>query len=262
MSEADELRQAIDHAAAILLDAKYVVGLTGAGMSVESGIPPFRGPGGLWTKFGEPPMDGYQRFLADPKADWERRLRREGYARELYETLEKAEPNPGHYALAELENMGILKSLITQNVDNLHGRAGSKNLMEIHGNMFLIRCIKCHSRYPRDEISLEVLPPPCPKCGGILKTDGVMFGEPIPFDVLQRCQEESSRADCMLVAGTSATVYPAAGFPQEVRRKGGSLVEVNLYESSLTPMCRVSLRGETGEVLPRIVDSIKAKMKK
>lgn len=249
-----ELREA----AKTLLSARYVVGLTGAGISVESGIPPFRGPGGLWTKYGEPPMDGYQRFLENPRKAWESRLRREGYLKEIYETLEKAQPNPAHYALAELEELGILKFLITQNVDNLHRAAGSKKLAEIHGNFLLLRCISCNSRFAQGEISLEELPPRCPYCGGIIKWDTVAFGEPIPPDVLRVCQEEASKSDCMLVVGTSATVYPAAAFPREVRMRGGTLIEVNLYETELTPLCQVSLRGKCGEVLPALVAEVKA----
>ena len=257
MSVHQRLEEAIEKAAELLVTANYVVALSGAGMSVESGIPDFRGPDGLWTKYGEPPMDGYQRFLKDPQGDWERRLKKEGYARELYETLEKAKPNPGHYALAELEKMGILKCLITQNVDNLDRIAGVKNVAEIHGNLFWVRCIECGSRYPREEISLEVLPPHCPRCNGIMKTDGVMFGEPIPSDVLEKCQGESARCDCMLIAGTSAFVYPAAGFPREVLMKGGTLIEINFTETPLTPMCQVSIRGKTGEIFPKVVKKIK-----
>ena len=134
----------IDHATRLILASKYVVGLTGAGISVESGIRPFHGPGGLWTEYGEPPMDGYQRFLADPKAHWEQLSKRGGYIGELSEALERAKPNPAHYALAELEELGILKYLITQNVDNLHRAAGSKNVAEIHGNFLKTRCIQCN----------------------------------------------------------------------------------------------------------------------
>ena len=242
-----------------ILQAKYVVALTGAGMSVESGIPPFRGPGGLWTKHGEPPMDGYQRFLADPKKHWEERLNPKGPMVELREALEKASPNPGHTALAELEEMGILKALITQNVDNLHKASGSSNVLEIHGNSILLRCIKCNARYEREEISIESLPPKCPKCSGIIKGDTVAFGEPIPPDVLQRCQEESSKCDCMLVIGTSATVYPAAAFPQEILRQGDPVIEINLYESDLSPLCRISLQGPSGEIMPKLMELIKAK---
>lgn len=258
----EELRRDIDAAAELLLSANYVVGLTGAGVSVESGIRPFRGPGGIWTEYGEPPMDGYQRFLADPKGDWEKRIKREGYLKALYETLESAKPNPGHYALAELEQLGVLKYLITQNVDNFHRLAGNKNLAEIHGNFYLVRCVNCNSRYRQEEISLEELPPCCPECGGIMKTDIVIFGEPIPSDVLHICQAETYKCDCMLSVGTSAFVYPAAGFPQIVKSKGGSLVEVGPYETELTYMCDISLRGKSGEILPELVSCIKARVKK
>ena len=245
--------EAIQRAAALLMEANYVVGLTGAGISVESGIPPFRGPGGLWTKYGEPPMNGYQRFMEDPQKAWEERLAPSGASKEIQETIRHAEPNPGHHALVTLEEMGLLRCLITQNVDNLHRRAGSRNLAEIHGNSTLIRCIECTSRYATEEISLETLPPSCPKCSGILKIDTVSFGEPIPPDVLATCHRETQHCDCMLVAGTSATVYPAAWFPIQVRERGGTLIEVNLYESELTPMCTVSLRGKAAELLARLV---------
>jgi NAD-dependent deacetylase len=255
--EGNEIKQAAE----ILLRAKYIVALTGAGISVESGIRPFRGPGGLWTEHGEPPMDGYQRFLADPKGEWERLLQKQGYIRVLIDALEGAKPNPGHLALAELEQLGVLKYLITQNVDNLHRAAGSQNVGEIHGNMSLVRCLKCSARYLREEISTEVLPPRCPRCKGIMKTDGVMFGEPIPLDVLKTCEAETGKCDCMLVVGTSAFVYPAAGFPYEVCRKGGVLVEVNPYETPNTSYSLVSLRGPAGKVLPELVSAVKAMMK-
>ncbi len=250
----------IERAGRLILASKYVVGLTGAGVSVESGIRPFRGPGGLWTEYGEPPMDGYQRFLVDPKADWERLTKREGYAKELYETLSQAKPNPAHCALAELEELRILRYLITQNVDNLHRAAGSKNIAEIHGNFSKLRCIQCNIRYETEEVSLETLPPHCSQCGGIIKGDTVMFGEPIPTDVLRICQEETGKCDCMLLVGTSAFVHPAAGFPWQVKGKGGVLIEVDLYETELTPFCNISLRGKAGEVLPQLVDCIKVKL--
>ena len=241
-------------AARAILDARYPIALTGAGMSVESGIPPFRGPGGLWTKYGEPPMNGYQIFLSDPKKAWEDRIRRQND--ELWGPLKVAKPNPGHNALAELEAMGVLRFLITQNVDDLHHQAGHNSLAEIHGNWKLIRCIECGARFQGEEISLGVLPPQCPKCDGLLKGDTVAFGEPIPPDVLEQCVEHSARADLVIVAGTSATVYPAAGFAIEVKQRGGTLIESNLYESEITKICDISLRGATGEVMPRLVAAI------
>ena len=244
----------LQEAAQLIREAHYLLALTGAGMSVESGIPPFRGPGGIWTKHGEPPMDGFQRFMADPKKAWEERLNPTGPMVEFREALDNAQPNPGHIALARMEEMGILKGLITQNVDNLHLKAGSRNVMEIHGNMTLLRCLGCNRRYKRGEIPLDVLPPACPACGGLIKSDGVAFGEPIPRDVLARCQEEADRCDCMLVVGTSATVYPAAAFPQYAIRRGHPVIEVNLYPSELTQMCRLSLTGPSGEVLPVLLE--------
>lgn len=252
----DSLSTDVERAAEIILQARYVVALTGAGMSVESGIPPFRGPGGLWTKHGEPPMNGYQRFLADPAKAWRDRLSPTGPLRELWETLRRAQPNLGHHALTQLEELGILQCLITQNVDNLHRLAGSRRVAEIHGNHTLIRCIQCVARFAPEEISLEQLPPRCPRCEGVLKSDTVSFGEPIPSDVLAQCFEASERCDCMLVAGTSATVYPAAQFPLDVRQRGGALIEVNLYESELSPYCTVSLRGPSATVLPELVTCI------
>jgi NAD-dependent deacetylase len=250
-------KEAIHRAAQLLLSSHYVMALTGAGISVESGIPPFRGPGGLWTKYGEPPMDGYQRFLKDPQKAWEERLSLKGPSKEIWETLGVAEPNPGHYAFVELERMGIMRCLITQNVDNLHRRAGSQHLVEIHGNYTLIRCIECNTRFPAAEVPLHNLPPRCPKCNGILKSDTVSFGEPIPPDALEKCFSETQLCDCMIVAGTSATVYPAASFPLAVREKGGNLIEVNLYESEITHLCTVSLRGPSGNLLKQLVDVVK-----
>src|SRR6202049_772546 len=167
-------KNSIEEAAAAILAARYTIALTGAGMSVESGIPPFRGPGGLWTKYGEPPMNGYQIFLADPKKGCEEPIHRQND--ELWGPLKIAKPNPGHTALAELEAMGILRFLITQNVDDLHRQAGQSALAEITGNWKLIRCIECGERFRGEDIRLEVLPPACPKCEGLLKGDTVAFG--------------------------------------------------------------------------------------
>jgi NAD-dependent deacetylase len=247
-------------AAEMILEARYPIALTGAGMSVESGIPPFRGPGGLWTKYGEPPMNGFQRFLADPKKAWEERLSKRND--ELFKPLSVAKPNAGHVALAELEQLGVLRFVITQNVDDLHRQAGQQSLAEIHGNWTLIRCLDCNKRFHGDSISLEVLPPVCPRCGGMLKADTVSFGEPIPTDVLNQCAEHSARADLVIVAGTSATVYPAAGFALEVQQRGGTLIEVNLYDSEITRICDSSLHGGSAEVLPRLVSAVASIRKK
>jgi NAD-dependent deacetylase len=256
--KAEQERKATDaeiqRAAELILDASYPIALTGAGMSVESGIPPFRGPGGLWTKYGEPPMNGFQRFMADPKKAWEERLSSRND--ELYKPLTVALPNPGHAALAQLEAIGVLRFVITQNVDDLHRQAGQKSLAEIHGNWKMIRCLECGLRFRREQISLEALPPSCPECGGLLKSDTVSFGEPIPSDVLRSCAEHAAKSDLVIVAGTSATVYPAAGFALEVKQRGGVMVEVNLYESEISQVCDITLRGGSAEVLPRLVGAV------
>lgn len=241
-------------AARALVEAVYPIALTGAGLSVESGIPPFRGPGGLWTRFGEPPMNQFQLFLADPKAGWAERLRRR--SEELYQGLIAAQPNPGHRALVELERQGVLRFVITQNIDDLHRRAGQQALAEIHGNYQLTRCLECNRRYPEASIDLSALPPSCPSCGGLLKGDTVAFGEPIPRDVLARCAVEAERADLVLLVGTSATVYPAAGFALQVRQRGGTLIEANLERSEVTPLCAVTLAGATATTLPRLVERV------
>lgn len=253
-----DVDQLLETTAKAIIAARHPVALTGAGISAESGIPPFRGPGGLWTKHGEPPMNGFSKFLADPAAAWAERLSPRGPLKELSERIGAARPNPGHMALAEMEREGRLHCLITQNIDNLHTLAGSRRVIEIHGNARLVRCLTCVRRRPIDEISMAPLPPLCEDCGGLLKIDTVSFGEPIPPDVLTLCESESTRCDCMLVVGTSATVYPAASFPIDVKRRGGILIEVNLHESELTEHCAISLRGAAGLVLPAIAQRLKS----
>lgn len=250
------IKEEIKAAATLILSSDYVVALTGAGVSVESGIRPFRGPGGLWTEYGEPPMDGWRRFLADPKAYWEQRLnptkrRRTGIS------IHEARPNLGHLALAEMEGMGLLRAVITQNIDNLHFAAGSHKVLEIHGNVHKLRCVECGARFPRNGFDFSELPPRCPRCGGVVKGDTVMFGEPIPRDVLSRCVEEADRCDCMLVVGTSAVVYPAAGLPLTVKQREGTLIEINPRRSELSALCDVSIRAPSGEALPKLVSALK-----
>jgi NAD-dependent deacetylase len=252
---------AIERAAGLLVAARCPVALTGAGLSVESGIPPFRGPDGLWTRYGEPPLDGYQRFLRDPRRAWEEQLQpREPWMLALGDALRSASPNAGHHALVALERAGLLLALITQNIDDLHRQAGHARLLEIHGNHRLLRCIGCGARSPREAIAIDpqALPPRCPDCGDVIKGDVVQFGEPIPADVLRACFEAVEQADCMLVAGTSTTVHPAAEFPFEVLRRGGVVIEVNPDESELTPAATLSLRGPGGAVLERLAATARA----
>jgi len=274
----------INKAAKDLVGSSYAVALTGAGISTESGISDFRGPTGIWTRDPEAERRAYrsyEKFSEDPKGWWEERL---STPIGLLGDLERVMPNPGHYALAELEKMGVLKWVITQNVDGLHAKAGSRNLLEYHGNAFKLRCVSCCSRFDRDEFDVERLkaenrlPPRCPKCGGPIKTDTVAFGEPIPSDVAQQSLDEAWKCDLMLICGTSAVVYPFATLPRvarqrriekEVKTDTGPhavgkapaviIIEINAEPTPLTDD-RVSdylIQGKTGEILPRIVEAAK-----
>jgi len=257
MTQESSLDEQLERAASIVAQAHYTTALIGAGISVESGIPPFRGPGGLWTKHGEPPMDGYQQFLADPAGWWAERLARQSEYSEFAKAIGEAKPNPAHHALAELERMGFLKHIITQNIDNLHQEAGSQAITEIHGNRTKMRCIGCNTRWPSAEFKSEEVPPHCPHCGGLVKNDTVMFGEPIPVDALQSCQRESQRCDCMLLVGTSAVIYPAASFPEIAYHRGASLIEVNPMETPLSGLCAAILRAPAGQALSSLVERLR-----
>jgi NAD-dependent deacetylase len=246
--------QGVKDAAELIRKSEYLTCLTGAGISVESGIRPFRGPGGLWTERGEPSMDGYRRFLNNPESYWKKRLSEKS---DFRIKILNSKPNPGHYALAKLEEMNILRYLITQNIDNLHIAAGSKNVLEIHGNGHYLRCINCSYKWHINNFKFDIIPPQCPYCEGIIKTDTVMFGEPIPSNILRRCYAEAENSDCIIVAGTSATVTPAANLPLIVKRNGGALIEVNVRESQISYYCDVNIFAPFGEALPRLVSELK-----
>ena len=260
MAVSDLDRQAIAAAAELLVGASHTVVLAGAGMSKESGIPTFRGEGGLWTTHGEPPLNQYETFASDPTRWWQRRLEED--PGEFAGALEAAQPNAGHHALAELETMELVQHLITQNIDDLHRRAGQQSITEIHGNRYWMRCVRCESRWPREEfpVDAEDLPPRCaqPDCGGIVKSDTVMFGEPIPPSALSRCAHETRQADCFMTIGTSAVVFPAAQFPIEAVQAGAPLIEVNPEPTPLSDIATVIVRGPSGEALPAIVDAARA----
>ena len=284
------MEELIKRAAKDLVDSSYAIALTGAGISTESGIPDFRGPDGVWTRNPEAERrayQGYQRFLEDPKKYWEERMTPPTSGRPsrgLFGDLDEVEPNPGHHALAELEKLGILKWVITQNVDGLHERAGSKNLLEYHGSAFKLRCVSCNARYQRSEFDLErlaregQLPPRCPTCGGIIKSDGVSFGEPIPSDVAHQSLEEAWKCDLMLICGTSAVVYPFANLPRVARQRqvekegktaqglffvekvsAVTIIEINAEPTPLTyeQISDYLIQGKTGEILPTIVEEVK-----
>ena len=253
MSEPD-FDQQLEVAARIVAESSYLIALVGAGLSKESGIPTFRGGDGLWDKHGEPPMDGYQRFLADPAAWWAQRLAEQEKMSEFTRAIEEARPNAGHIAMAEMERAGLLKHIITQNIDNLHAEAGSSAVTEIHGNRTKMRCVACSRRWPRGEFVSDTVPPRCPDCDGLVKSDTVMFGEPIPQDALESCYDHAQRADAVLLVGTSAVVYPAAEFPAIAYRRGARLIEINPQPTPLTEVCAAVLRAPSGEALPRLLE--------
>jgi NAD-dependent deacetylase len=259
----------IEKAARDLVSSNYAISLTGAGISTESGIQDYRGPSGVWTLNPEAErraFKSYDEFISNPGKWWENMLSRRPAANSGMADMSQAEPNAGHYILAELEKMGIIKCTITQNVDSLHEKAGTVNLLEYHGSVTKYRCLSCGSRYRRDEFDFQKLleegklPPACPKCGGVIKTDGVFFGEPIPADVAQKSLEEAMRCDLMLICGTSAVVYPFASLPRVAKeRSAATVIEVNAEPTPLTSegISDYMIQGMIGEILPRILEEVK-----
>ncbi len=269
----ETLPDGIDLAARVIADSKYVVAMTGAGMSVESGIPPFRGTNGLWTKYGTPSMDGYRQFRADPEAYWDRQINAQidEHILELREALRNAKPHPGHFALVELVNLGHIKSVITQNIDGLDLKAGmGDQLIEIHGNRSRLRCIGCSKRTDLNDFVPLFMPDPCDECGQPVKFDAVMFGEPIVPEVMAAAREEIHRADCVVAIGTSATVRPASGLLWVARhrskgeRSNGSaavedakLIEINPSPTKLSSICDVVIRATAGDGVPALVRALR-----
>ncbi len=228
--------------------AKRVAVLTGAGISAESGVPTFRGEEGLWKKFRAEELATVDAFMANPELVWEWYL----YRREL---MDKVKPNPGHYALAEMEKHYGDFTLITQNVDGLHRRAGSENILELHGNITLNKCFDCNQPYD-GKVDLSGGELPHCECGGRIRPDVVWFGELLPAQAINGAFEASQKADLFFSIGTSAIVHPAASLPMEAKRHGACLVEVNLEPTSLTAIADFSFQGKSGEILPRIMELI------
>jgi len=261
-----EIRSLIRKAAQSLADSNYAIALTGAGISTESGIADFRGPSGLWTKDPEAEKQSYlyyDKFLKDPKSYWIETLsvaRSPGLG-----NLWDAQPNPGHLALVELEKMGKLKCVITQNIDALHEKAGSQRVLEYHGNFMKLRCVSCGARYWREEFDLEQLkkedklPPRCLRCRSILKSDTVSFGESIPGDVAAQSLAEVQACDLMLICGTSAVVYPFASLPVIARERSGVIIiEVNAEPTPLTRegVSDYLIQGKAGAILQALVGEV------
>lgn len=244
---------AVARAAELLAGARHAVALTGAGISAESGIPTFRGEGGLWTKYDPVKVSSIDSFLADPAAYW-------SVSRERGSVALAARPNGGHDALAELEAAGRLVAVVTQNTDGLHQAAGSKAVVELHGSGRTVECLTCGRREPRAEVQARLgaeMPPRCKQCGGaLLKPTVVLFGEPMPAAAIQHAFDLASASDVMLVVGSSLVVFPAAEVPLVALRAGAAVIVVNAEPTPLDPYAEVVIHGRSGEVLPEIVRSI------
>ncbi len=241
----------IKKAAKDITAEKNAVALTGSGISVESGIPPFRGKGGIWEKFDPMEFAHIDAFMKDPAKVWDVLLR------ELKEVIDKAKPNDAHKGLAKLEEFGILKTIITQNVDGLHQAAGNSDVIEFHGNFAWYRCLDCNRRIETGRIDLTQIPPRC-ECGGIYRPECVFFGEMIPPDYLYRSRQAASECNIMLVIGTSAIVHPAASMPVVAKESGAKIIEINLERTPLsTNISDYLIMGKAGQIMNDIIAEIK-----
>lgn len=240
------LNKAVD----LLLHSGHTVAFTGAGISVESGIPPFRGEGGLWNKY-DPEVLDINFFYAHPLESWQA-------IREIfYDFFNQARPNAAHTVLAKMESAGMLSSVITQNIDNLHQLAGSKTVYEYHGNSSRLVCPECGNQTPVPEVDLSELPPRCRADGAVLKPDFVFFGEGIPEFAARKSDEEARAAEVMLIIGSTGEVMPAAFIPRIAKENGAMIIEINPRESLFTrTISDIHLQGRAGEVMEKLAKKI------
>jgi len=231
-----------------LYDSKKIVFFTGAGISSESGIPTFRGKDGIWNKLKPEELANFNAFMRNPKMVWEWYTHRK-------KIIHDSKPNAGHFAIAEMQNLFDEVTVVTQNIDNLHRRADSKNIFELHGNIERNYCIKCRTFY-NEELDFSDGVPKC-KCGGLIRPDVVWFGEYLPEDQFEGGEQAAVNSDMFFVVGTSAVVYPAAGLVHAVKRSGSFIVEVNIEQTEISSICDESFFGEAGKILPEIVVKLK-----
>lgn len=231
-----------------LKNADVISVLTGAGISAESGIPTFRDPGGIWEKFRPEQLANFEAFMADPDFVWR-------WYQHRREIMRDVKPNPGHIALAEMEILFGEFNLITQNIDNLHARAGSKNITELHGNIERNYCIDCRKFY--NEIDLKQNSVLKCGCGGLIRPDVVWFGEMLPFNSLKFAEDCAMRSSIFFTIGTSAEVYPAALLPLMAGKSSAYVVEVNTKPTAISSEVDEVLQGKSGEILSNLVDVIK-----
>jgi len=243
----DEL---IKKAAEDLIAAKNVAALTGAGISNESGIPPFRGKGGLWERFDPMEYAHIDALMRDPAKVWRVLFK------EMKEILDRAKPNDGHKGLVKLEERDKLKTIITQNIDGLHQVAGNSDVIEFHGSFAWQRCMDCNRKYETRKVDVSEIPPRC-DCSGILRPDAVFFGEVIPDNAMWRSRQAATDCDLMLVVGTSAVVQPASMMPVIAKNSGAKIIEINPERTPLTlDISDYLIMGKAGEVMNRIVEAM------
>jgi len=241
----------------LLADAGSVVAFTGAGISTESGIPDFRGPQGLWTKI-DPSEFTIENYVNNPEH------RRRVWRMRMERASERYEPNAGHLALADLERVGKLGCVITQNIDGLHQAAGNTAVLELHGTTHRVKCLGCDARMPNDAVFARIRAgdddPRCEDCGGLLKSATVSFGEMLPTDVVEEAFMRAESADTVLVVGSSLVVYPAAGIPLAATRMGARIAIVNAEPTPMDDLASVVLRGAAGEILPAAIEGLRARL--
>ena len=246
------LKQASEAAALIRAEGAKGMAFTGAGISVESGIPPFRGPGGLWHKY-DPDFIELNYFYAHPERSW-------AQIREVfYDNWGSALPNGAHRAVAALEQEGFLHTVVTQNIDCLHQRAGSKHVLEFHGTLDKLVCMECDARFDTTRELIAPERPSCPKCGGLLKPDFVFFSEGIPEDAFHGSFAAAADCDYVIVIGTTGEVMPACEVPREAKRHGAKIIEINLQESAYTnSITDLFLHGRAVEVMETLLREVHA----
>jgi NAD-dependent deacetylase len=247
MASQEELEKAVE----LINKSARIVALTGAGISVDSGIPDFRSEGGLWERYDPHEYATYDSFLRNPKKFWK-------MGQELAEVILKAEPNAAHKGLVKLEEANKLMGIITQNIDNLHQSAGNKKVIELHGNYLRAYCMDCATEYIGEDIHRRVvageIPPKCDKCGGVLKSEATLFGEPLPEKPMEEAVDMCRSTDLMLIIGTSLTVYPVAFLPQLAKNAGAKIIVVNLTGTNRDHIADVVLQGRASDIIPKITN--------
>jgi NAD-dependent deacetylase len=243
------LGMSVERLAELVVARRPCVVLTGAGISTESGIPDFRSPTGVWAQYDPMEYATIDAFLEDPVKVW-------GFYGKRLALLDDAQPNDGHRSLAELEDRGWVRAVVTQNIDRLHERAGSRAIVEVHGSIRTSSCLACGTVVPFAEVVALLPVPACPSCGRILKPDVVMFGELLPEAAIERATQLAAAAGVLLVVGSSLEVYPVAGLPLETLAAGGSLAIVNRGSTPFDARASVTIDGGAGEVLRALADAL------